>query len=671
MIINIIITQTAGMSKHFESGATLDNVAGLVLDSALPMATNGLASMALRAMCASQVLAEHFAMTGFCQKLVDRVGAVRDEKLLVGLLELVRAMAATPVLRCELLACKVLEKLVLREVQLSILPAERTGVQQLIQKTLAECYAILSVRPGTYEMAHTLQIVKQRASKSPLFVDGKPLGVARRTWISACPRASKNRNNAQKQPQQQPQPPQGKQQRQEPAEAAAAATPEVPPPAAKEPTSAAETPAKPAAPPAAAAASGGEGEGASSGGCGGGEEEKKHKKRDPDQVEPRDKRDSMANEVVLSEKRYVASLRMCITGYLNPLLASPIVDAAQVNLLFSNIQEIYVQSRRFQRLLQERIHQWETCPCFGDIFFSFSGGYIKEAYSHYTNNFDSALELYYQLVKDNPAFNQFVLDTKQRIGLDLSSYLVMPVQRMPRYLLLLSNLVAATPEDHPDYAPLQQAVAIIRQLTDEINDNKRKSEERIKWHEVKRQFEVLPEPIRDPPKHLRLIKMGVLRDLTSSRSAHAVTMFLLDGFVLVATEVRKKGYKAQKLHVLGDVAVEKSTDSNAGLAFVLRFQDHATTYVANTEEERDDWLESFQYARTLTESASTPSSAGVTPATSPAAASVSPAPAAAAAAPAAPCAAATTAPACAAATAAPSACAAPACANTTASPPSQ
>jgi hypothetical protein len=38
-----------------------------------------------------------------------------------------------------------------------------------------------------------------------------------------------------------------------------------------------------------------------------------------------------------------------------------------------------------------------------------------------------------------------------RAGLTLKAFLIMPIQRIPRYRLLLEDLVKNTPESHPDH----------------------------------------------------------------------------------------------------------------------------------------------------------------------------------------------------------------------------
>ena len=44
---------------------------------------------------------------------------------------------------------------------------------------------------------------------------------------------------------------------------------------------------------------------------------------------------------------------------------------------------------------------------------------------------------------------------------NLPAFLICPVQRLPRYLLILRDLQKCTPEDHPDYPNLKEALSLI------------------------------------------------------------------------------------------------------------------------------------------------------------------------------------------------------------------
>ena len=60
--------------------------------------------------------------------------------------------------------------------------------------------------------------------------------------------------------------------------------------------------------------------------------------------------------------------------------------------------------------------------------------------------------------------------------LDMGSLLIKPVQRIMKYPLLLGELWQATPEDHPDYQPLQEAFTAAKIINVNINEFKRRKD---------------------------------------------------------------------------------------------------------------------------------------------------------------------------------------------------
>jgi hypothetical protein len=80
-------------------------------------------------------------------------------------------------------------------------------------------------------------------------------------------------------------------------------------------------------------------------------------------------------------------------------------------------------------------------------------------YVEYVNKFDDAMVAYGDLSKNNQKFAEFLATAKTNaaINLDLASILIMPVQRIPRYELLLRELIKCTTEMHVDWNNLQKA----------------------------------------------------------------------------------------------------------------------------------------------------------------------------------------------------------------------
>lgn len=383
-----------------------------------------------------------------------------QEYLIIALLELASTMALTPVLKCELLASRVLSRLARMEVELSArLPPM---AYQTVLKAINDCRTLLRAPVDPETMAGVLDIVRKQAATTARSQTSQQKSYIQRVWTSARSAqgsgdlgdsANSNDYNEPKQQQQQQQ----------------------------------------------------------------------HNKED----ELTEKRFNVAHEILDTEQRYVKSLQQCIENHMKTLRNNyTILNKATVDALFSNIQEVYLHNRRFLKMLEDKMEGWNDQCCLGDLFCTFFVGYTKDVYSTYINNFDSALDLYYKLMDENPDFNAFVMARKKTLGLDLSSYLIMPVQRIPRYLLLLGTLLEATPEDHPDRKGLQVAATKARQLTDEINENKRITEERRKWTETEKQLDTIPASLAANNATRRLIKKGLLIESNTSRSSHYIVLFV-------------------------------------------------------------------------------------------------------------------------------------------------
>ncbi|TRY75934.1 hypothetical protein DNTS_033498 [Danionella cerebrum] len=65
--------------------------------------------------------------------------------------------------------------------------------------------------------------------------------------------------------------------------------------------------------------------------------------------------------------------------------------------------------------------------------------------------------------------------------LDMGSLLIKPVQRVMKYPLLLAELWNATPTDHPDHRPLQEALTTVKIINININEFKRRKDIVLKY----------------------------------------------------------------------------------------------------------------------------------------------------------------------------------------------
>ncbi|KAF9381446.1 hypothetical protein CPB97_007747 [Podila verticillata] len=126
---------------------------------------------------------------------------------------------------------------------------------------------------------------------------------------------------------------------------------------------------------------------------------------------------------------------------------------------------------------QEQLLVLDQDWCVGDIFIEIAP--FLKMYSNYVKTYTSALAHINDCMNRSDRFAEFVRATSRRPeckNLDFQSYLMLPVQRIPRYRMLLEGLLRHTPEDHPDHRKLQTAFRSMEQTANFVNETIRQHE---------------------------------------------------------------------------------------------------------------------------------------------------------------------------------------------------
>ena len=74
----------------------------------------------------------------------------------------------------------------------------------------------------------------------------------------------------------------------------------------------------------------------------------------------------------------------------------------------------------------------------------------------------------------------------------LTDLLIMPIQRIARYVLLLQDLKKHVSTEHPHYRLLEKAVDGMKSLANSVNEVKRKEEEMTRLFEVQKTIQECP-----------------------------------------------------------------------------------------------------------------------------------------------------------------------------------
>ena len=206
-------------------------------------------------------------------------------------------------------------------------------------------------------------------------------------------------------------------------------------------------------------------------------------------------------ELHATEMNYVSQLDMLVRLFVRPLKAlaenpntqpsgagsKPGFTIEQVLAIFGNVEEILEHHRKFLDRLSQLVEQWEDNTCLGALVGLELCDWLVSVYSPYCNAFDDAKALLAKCMKI-PAFQQFIelaLQSKELKKLDVASLMILPIQRIPRYELLLKDLFKHTWPAHPDHSSLQQALTKIKEAAVKLNRAKAFSESRKKIMTIK------------------------------------------------------------------------------------------------------------------------------------------------------------------------------------------
>jgi hypothetical protein len=117
--------------------------------------------------------------------------------------------------------------------------------------------------------------------------------------------------------------------------------------------------------------------------------------------------------------------------------------------------------------------------------------YLK-IYSTFINNYSESSEILLRLNQNNPQYSKFMqkcryANVKCR-GQDLHILLINPIQRIPRYRLLLESLLKNSPNFHPEYHLLVDTLNSMKELAEELNFKRSVSESQKLTHKLIEKF---------------------------------------------------------------------------------------------------------------------------------------------------------------------------------------
>jgi hypothetical protein len=256
------------------------------------------------------------------------------------------------------------------------------------------------------------------------------------------------------------------------------------------------------------------------------------------QKEREEMRAKINAEIISTEQSYISALEAIHVNLLGPVKALQNeweIPAQTVIDLCSNI-EVIVNFHRM--LIMELTGAKISVP---EVFLKYSD-YLK-MYTQYLSNYPNMMKAVGSL-RSHAKFQHLFKELKnsQKLSLDLTSYLIQPVQRVPRYVLLLKELRRHTGPSHSHYSSLISALNKIQVIASFINEGKRQAENLSKVSEIQSRISGDMRDLVSPTR--KLVKEGILQTMASKGLFGTVKMkpysfYLFNDLLLWVNEQHK------------------------------------------------------------------------------------------------------------------------------------
>uniref|UniRef100_A0A3B4G0I5 FYVE, RhoGEF and PH domain-containing protein 4-like n=1 Tax=Pundamilia nyererei TaxID=303518 RepID=A0A3B4G0I5_9CICH len=319
------------------------------------------------------------------------------------------------------------------------------------------------------------------------------------------------------------------------------------------------------------------------------EEKQKQEEREGDEANNKESTEqklfNIATELLQTEKAYVTRLHLLDQVFCSRLteeVGRGSFPPEVIRNIFANISSIY--SFHSQFLLPD-LENFGTRHKLHAPFL--------RMYADYVRNFDHAVELVRTWTERSSAFRNIIQDIQSQgicCKLTLQHHMLEPIQRVPRYEMLLKDYLKKLPEDDPDYEITQKSLQTISMAATHSNSAIQKAEglkRLLEIYEMVGEEEVV-NPTNEFLREGRLLKLAARN--TSAMERH---LFLFNNFLLCCSP--KFSLVGQRFTVrcrigMDGMQVQQTTNEDHPYTFQISGRERILELQASSKQDRDEWI---------------------------------------------------------------------------------
>ncbi|XP_029018265.1 FYVE, RhoGEF and PH domain-containing protein 4-like [Betta splendens] len=334
------------------------------------------------------------------------------------------------------------------------------------------------------------------------------------------------------------------------------------------------------------------------------EEEEEEERKVEGESELRDEEDRLykiANELLQTERAYVARLHLLDRVFCSRLTeeaARGSFPAEVIRNIFSNVASIYCFHSQFLLPdLEACLSHWCDSPGLGSVLLRHAP--FLRMYADYVRNFDRATALVKTWTERSAAFRGVVLDIERQSvcgSLTLQHHMLEPVQRVPRYEMLLRDYLRRLPEENPDYKYAYETLQNISMAATHSNSAIHRAEKLKRSLEI---YEMLGDPEVVNPSNEFLREGRLLKLAARNTSAMERHLFLFNNFLLCCTPrfslVGQRFTVRCRIGVEG-MQVQQTANEDHPYTFQVSGKERTLELQTSSEQDRDEWIKVIQEA---------------------------------------------------------------------------
>ncbi len=260
-------------------------------------------------------------------------------------------------------------------------------------------------------------------------------------------------------------------------------------------------------------------------------------------AEENKKRFFVIQEIISTEATYIDRLKITLEYIIKPLSELKVIDIADMTQQFEIFEKVYELHSRHS-ISGSTSRNLTFVDLFEDM------GKNIDIYSTYLVNYEPAMQRRAALLTSNRKFADFVdkvQKTSDLQGQNLESLLILPVQRIPRYRLLLEQLLKYTSTDHPDYQTVQSALEKICELAHYNNEAIRVRENNNKLMSIMMQIQPTNRPNLLDDKNRKFLK-----EATIQKQCRYIFRYLHVKLFYISSLSHRKRYKDFQFWLFSD-----------------------------------------------------------------------------------------------------------------------